>query len=82
MQRIRLLGACSGNIPMRAPNYFGLTIDISSAVVLDSDWRKYQVRIAEDFIYNVDFDNDSFKINIMGSSGITAEAFISWAYIY
>ncbi|WP_432413676.1 hypothetical protein [Pantoea allii] len=64
------------------PDYFGLTTDISSAVVLDADWRKYQVRITEDFIYNVDFDNGSFKRNIFGSSGITAEAYISWAYMY
>jgi len=64
------------------PDCFGLTTDISSAVVLDTDWRMYQDRITEDFIYNIDFDKDSFKINIMGSSGITTEAFISWAYMY
>ncbi|UJD87693.1 hypothetical protein FS594_02150 [Rahnella aquatilis] len=62
------------------PDYFGLTTDISSTVVLDADWRKYEVRITEDFIYNVDFDNGSFKVNIMTSSGITAEEFTSWAY--
>ncbi|HEY3589430.1 MAG TPA: hypothetical protein VGL07_04990 [Buttiauxella sp.] len=62
------------------PDYFGLTTDISSAVVLQADWRKYPVRITEDFIDNIDFDLGSFKRDVLGSSGISAEEFISWAY--
>ncbi|MMZ45393.1 hypothetical protein D3C81_131770 [compost metagenome] len=62
------------------PDYFGLTTEISSAVVLDADWRKYPVRVNEDFIYNIDFNNNSFKRNVLGSNGISVEEFISWAY--
>ncbi|EMX9180757.1 hypothetical protein AAH354_003238 [Citrobacter sedlakii] len=62
------------------PDYFGLTTDISSATVLDADWRKFSVRITEDFIRKIDFYNGSFMRNILGSSGISAEDFITWAY--
>ncbi|WP_208952335.1 hypothetical protein [Rahnella sp. ChDrAdgB13] len=62
------------------PDYFGLTTDISSAVVLEPDWRQPPLRVTEDFIYHIDFDNGSFKRGVLGNSGISTEEFISWAY--
>lgn len=67
------------------PDYFGLTTDISSATAFDAEWRyadlrKFSVRITEDFIRKVDFYNGSFMRKILGSSGISAEDFITWAY--
>jgi hypothetical protein len=62
------------------PDYFGLATDISSAIVLEADWRDYQTRITEEFIDHVDFDSSSFKQRVIGNSGVSCNDFIAWAY--